>query len=300
MAKYYKNSVVEFINNLVSKGNTIVVDNDLKTCTNYNQADFTGWVMVCNKDYVHHWWFVYIFHEDYCTEQKKDLRYHRTNIQQEVLDNWDAIEAGTYVSSIVLANEKAIKNAEKKAALEAKLNAECKTFNVDFFAEPSFNEGGYLWAIDEIGKRLQNGEYSNLVLNDKIKIEFRTKNKRKDLPFTTDVCGVHTFTDDNKYGDLWEDIDDNLEMYILKALVGACYRKNTYDFEQIFNNLDWLEMYANNKKEQYGEDENVVKAADMLIDSIRKYTEVGNWYKTILDWKDKNFIIETFLNAEMR
>lgn len=293
MAYYYKESVVETIN--VRKENGyIVLGEDLKICTDYTNKDFVGKVLVCHKEYDKYYWFEYLFHNDYCTKTRKDLRNGMTKIQEEIVANWDAIIAGTYISRSEMAAKKKEIADQKKAIREAKRVSDCKTFTADFFNQDNSN---YLDAIDEIGKRLQDGEYSNLVLNDKIIIEFRTRNKRKDLPFTTNVCGIRTFTDDSKYGDLWEDIDDNMEVYILNALVGACYNKKEYDFEQMFNNLEWLEMYANKKKEKFCDNEDVVKAADMLISSVNGYKEGNYWYETELPWESKKFIIETLLGV---
>lgn len=302
MANYYKESVVETINARTARG-YIALDSNLRICTGYTSKDFIGKVLVCHKEYNKYYWFEYLFHNDYCTRTKKDLRNGMTKIQNEIVENWDEIIAGSYTSSVVLAEEKK-KEAEKKkeiakekkAIREAKRVADCKTFNADILTPL---EDNYLNSIMEIGKRLQDGEYSNLVLNDKIVIEFRTKNKRKDLPFTTNVCGIRTFTDDSKYGDLWEDIDDHLEVYILNALVGATYNKKAYEFEQMYNNLEWLEMYANKKKELFGDNENVVKAADMLISSVKEYKEGERWYETELPWKSKEFIIRTLTSVYM-
>lgn len=303
MANYYKESVVEAINARTTKKGYIALDEDLRICTDYSDKDFIGKVMVCHKEFNKYYWFEYIFHYDYCTRVRKDMRGGMTKIQEEILANWDAIIADTYISSVVLSKKKKMEAAkkreiaeEKKAIREAKRISDCKTFYADFFNP---HEGNYLEAIDEIGRRLQDGEYSNLVLNDRIIIEFRTRNKRKDLPFTTNICGIRTFTDDSKYGDLWEDIDDHLEVYILNALVGATYNKKEYDFEQMCNNHKWLEMYANNKKEKFGDNEDVVKAADMLISSIQEYEEGEHWYETKLPWKDKEFIIRTLTSVWM-
>ena len=305
MAKrYYKSSTIDFINKLTKEDDYIALNGYLKLTTAYEDKDFRGRVLVCHKNYERMYWFEYCFYSDYCTISRYNLTRGKTRIQMEILENWDAIIADTYVSSVIKAEEKR-KEAEKKkriaeekkAAREAQRISDCKTFYADFFERDFSEDNCYLKAIWEIGERLQDGEYSNLVLNDKIMIKFRTKSKRKDLPFTIEVCDIRTFTVDTKYGDLWEDIDDLIETYILNALVDASYSKH-YDIEQLFKNLEWLEMYANKKKDKYCDNERVVKAVDMLLSSIKRYayTENGNYYKTNLTWNDKKFIVETMLS----
>ena len=185
-------------------------------------------------------------HPNYSTCQKKSA--HRAvGIFAELLDNLDQILAGTYVSKAKQAAQKREEAAAKKKAKEEKLNAECKTFNVDFFDE---ERGGYLDSIIEIGGRLQEGRYSDLVLNDLITLSYRTTCKNKNIGYSVNVTigeYTRTYEYDSKYGDLWEDIDDNLRSEILGTLL-CPWSFSDNEIEMAFARSEWIDKFIASEK----------------------------------------------------
>ena len=177
----------------------------------------------------------------YSTCLKKDPR-DAKGIFAELLENLDQILAGDYVSKAVSSKQKKIESEARKKAKEEMLEADCKTFKVDFFDE----NGSYLDSIIEIGRRLQNGQYSDLVLNDLITLSYRTKSKNRNLGYTVTVIidnkGI-TYTYDNKYGDLWEDLDDNIRKDILRRLLNyGCFEEKEVDMS--FARSEWIDKFV--------------------------------------------------------
>ena len=100
MEHYERIEVVEYLEKLSKNENCILLNgSNLKICDNYMKADFIGDVLVCYRDYTRHFWFKYSFHEDYCSEKKYLLINKISNLQEEILHNWEEIVAGTYVRS---------------------------------------------------------------------------------------------------------------------------------------------------------------------------------------------------------
>ena len=96
---YDRISVVKYLDKLIKIENCIFLNSNLEICNNYMEEDFRGDVLVCFRDYTRHFWFKYSFYEDYCTEKKYLLINKISNLQAEILNNWDEIVAGTYASS---------------------------------------------------------------------------------------------------------------------------------------------------------------------------------------------------------
>ena len=182
----------------------------------------------------------------YSTCQKKSA-HSAVGIFAELLENLDQILAGTYVSKAKQAAQKREEAAARKKAKVEKLNAECKTFNVDFFDE---KRDSYLDSIIEIGCRLQDGQYSDLVLNDLIKFSYRTTCKNRNIGYSVYVTiGEHTSTYeyDSKYGDLWEDIDDNLRSELLGTLLCPWSFSNN-EIEMAFARSEWINKFIASEK----------------------------------------------------
>ena len=99
---YDRIKVVEYLDKLSKIENCILLDSDLEICKNYMAEDFNGDVLVCFRDYTRHFWFRYSFDGNNCTEVKYNLSDRMTKLQLEILNNWDEIVAGTYVSSALL------------------------------------------------------------------------------------------------------------------------------------------------------------------------------------------------------
>lgn len=194
------------------------------------------------------WGYDIYLHPTYSTCQKKDPRVAK-GVFAELLENLDQILAGTYVSKAEISRQKKEAAAARRQAKEEMLLADCKTFNVDFF-NGRYEKDGYLDAITEIGIRLQNGKYSDLVLNDLIKLSYRTNSKNKNTGYSVEVslgknCRGHIY--DNKYGDLWEDIDDNItaEIYDI-LLINTAFQENELDFA--FNRSRWVDKFVEAEK----------------------------------------------------
>lgn len=94
--------VVRYLEKLIKIENCILLNSDLEICNNYMSKDFKGDVLVCFKDYTRHFWFRYSFDNNLCTEEKYNLSERMTKLQIEILNNWDEIVDGTYISSVVL------------------------------------------------------------------------------------------------------------------------------------------------------------------------------------------------------
>lgn len=99
MEHYERSSVIRYIEKKSKIENCILLNSNLEICNNYMEEDFRGDVLVCFRDYTRHFWFKYSFYEDYCTEKKYLLINKISNLQAEILNNWDEIVAGTYASS---------------------------------------------------------------------------------------------------------------------------------------------------------------------------------------------------------
>ena len=97
MERYDRISVIRYLEELSKNENCILLNgSNLKICDNYMKEDFIGEVLVCYRDYTRHFWFKYYFHKDHCIEKKYLLINKMTNLQREILNNWEEIVAGTY------------------------------------------------------------------------------------------------------------------------------------------------------------------------------------------------------------
>ena len=99
MEHYEKSSVIRYLEKKSKIENCILLNSNLEICNNYMEEDFRGDVLVCFRDYTRHFWFKYSFYEGYCTEKKYLLIDKITNLQAEILNNWEEIVEGTYVRS---------------------------------------------------------------------------------------------------------------------------------------------------------------------------------------------------------
>lgn len=99
---YDRISVVRYLDKLIKIEDCILLDSNLEICKNYMAEDFNGDVLVCFRDYTRHFWFRYSFDNNHCTEVKYNLSDRMTKQQLEILNNWDEIVDGTYVSSALL------------------------------------------------------------------------------------------------------------------------------------------------------------------------------------------------------
>ena len=98
MERYDRISVIRYLEKISKNENCILLNGgNLQICDNYMKDDFIGDVLVCYRDYTRHFWFKYSFHKDYCTEKKYLLINKITNLQAEILYNWEEIVEGTYV-----------------------------------------------------------------------------------------------------------------------------------------------------------------------------------------------------------
>ena len=224
----------------------------------------------------------------YSTCQKKSA-HSAVGIFAELLDNLDQILAGDYVSKAKRSAQKKEEAAARKKAKEELLKADCKTFRVDFFDEEN---GGFLDSIIEIGNRLQNGQYSDLVLNNLITLSYRTTSKNRNIGYTVSVTiGEDTrhFEYDSKYGDLWEDLDDNLRSEILDTMI----RTSSFSDEEIdmvFSRSEWINKFIEPDRER---DENKIMYDLLSIyfspDSFSVVGTAGNTrYTNIYDRDDYN------------
>ena len=99
---YDRISVVRYLDKLIKIEDCILLDSNLEICRNYMAEDFKGDVLVCFKVYTRHFWFRYSFDNNLCTEEKYNLSDRMTKLQVEILNNWDEIVDGTYISSVLL------------------------------------------------------------------------------------------------------------------------------------------------------------------------------------------------------
>ena len=98
---YDRISVVRYLDKLIKIEDCILLNSNLEICRNYMAEDFNGDILVCFKDYTRHFWFRYAFDNNLCTEEKYNLSERMTKLQVEILNNWDEIVDGTYISSAV-------------------------------------------------------------------------------------------------------------------------------------------------------------------------------------------------------
>ena len=99
MEHYERIAVVRYLDKLRKIEGCILLNSKLEICKNYMKEDFRGEVLVCFRDYTRHFWFKYSFYDDYCTENKYLLINKMSNLQAEILNNWEEIVAGTYKCS---------------------------------------------------------------------------------------------------------------------------------------------------------------------------------------------------------
>lgn len=270
---YSKSSILDFVKNEMENRGYIAVDYDLSTVwTKYEDIPTDGYVRFflihktdtkTGKKYG----FDIELYSDYANYHKK-APVNTKGIFAELLDNQEQILAGGYVSKAEASRQKKEAAAARKEEKEKMLNAGCKTFNVDFFDE----NGDYLDAITEIGQRLQNGEYSDLVLNGTVKLSYRTKSKNKNLGYTVSVSFSNSYASyeyDSKYGDLWEDIDDNIR----KEILGAMLNRRTFNEEEVdaaFQKSEWVNKYVAAER---GDDEN-----PFMYDLLSIYFSPDSYY----------------------
>ena len=255
---YTKSSLVRFTQNAMEKNGFIAIKYDFsKVWRNFADIpteDVVRYFIIeeqktkAGKMYGYD---IYL-HPHFSTCQKKNPN-SAVGVFAELLDNLDQILAGEYVSKAERTAQKKAEAAAKKKAKEEKLRADCKVFHVDFFDE----NGGFLDSIIEIGERLQNGQYSDLVLNDFITLSYRTSSKNRNIGYSVSVTiGEHSsdYEYDSKYGDLWEDLDDNLRAEIL----GVLLRQSSFsddEIEMAFSRSEWINKFIESEKDR---DENKI------------------------------------------
>ena len=138
--------------------------------------------------------------------------------------------------------------------------SDCKSFSVDFF-----NHDELLAALTEIAERLCNAQYSDLILNDTICLEYRTQYKSENKPYEV-TCYGHNEEYDDKYGDLWEDLMDRIESEVLHGYIFELkYKNDPSTIERINKRSAWLEKYVAYKKESSQLTENDLFVLDMLL-----------------------------------
>ena len=176
---------------------------------------------------------------------KKLSKYDAKGILAEMLENYDAIAAGTYKSKAQINAEKEAERRAKRNAKEEAKQSDCKTFSVDFF-----NHDELLKALTEIAERLCNGQYSDLTVNDTFTLKYRTQYKSENKPYEV-ILGKGSFDYDDKYGDLWEDLMDRIDTEILSSYFwGSQYSNEPAVIERIQKKKTWLEQYLEYKKKE--------------------------------------------------
>lgn len=205
---------------------------------------------------------------------KKLSKYDAKGVLAEMLENYDAIAAGTYKSKAEINAEKEAERVAKRKAKEASKQADCKTFNVDFF-----NHDELLAALTEIAERLCNGQYSDLNVNDIVKLEYRTDYKSENKPYVV-FCGKLHFEYEDKYGDLWEDLMDRIETEVLSVyLNGSGYGNEPSKIEKNQKRREWLNKYLAYKKENPKLTENDLYVFDTFLLYYNTVELEGDLYK---------------------
>ena len=253
---YTKSSLIRFTKNAMENNGFIAIKYDLsRVWRNFadipTEGDVRYFIIEEEKTKAGKMYGYDIDLRSYCSTCQKKSAHSAVGIFAELLDNLDQILAGDYVSKAKRSAQKKEEAAARKKAKEELLKADCKTFRVDFFDEEN---GGFLDSIDEIGKRLQNGQYSDLVLNDLITLSYRTTSKNRNSGYTVSVTiGEDTrhFEYDSKYGDLWEDLDDNLRAEILKTMLCNSSFSNS-EIEMAFARSEWIDKFIESECDRDG------------------------------------------------
>lgn len=294
MTNYTKESVVASMVDFQKKG-WLIVSGDLKKVN--VDMDYVGKVFCVPSDVKKYYCFSYICYKTYCTRSKMIFEQENGRngkLLKEIVSNWEAILNGTY-ESVALKAAKKKEAAEKRKTdrLAEKLKNK-KTIAVDYFSE---GENGYkdnlLEALMEAGEVLCKGEYVDIVLNDLITIEYRTTSKRRDLGYTVRVANTRTFEYDEKYGDLWENLDDNFEKELLNTIVGGSFSDSEMD-----NVIEFLEMYVEKYQQKYADNLDVLHCLDLLKDSIYDYDyfDRSKRYSSRMTWETKKAILHKLMD----
>jgi len=205
---------------------------------------------------------------------KKLSKYDARGILAEMLENYDAIAAGTYKSKAQINAEKEAERAAKRNAKEAARQSDCKTISVDFF-----NHDELLKALTEIAERLCNGQYSDLIVNETFTLEYRTQYKSENKPYEVTCRNIHKEYED-KYGDLWEDLMDRIDQEILSVYYRSSgYKNEPSDIELAQKDKAWLEQYVAYKKQGSKLTENDLYVYDMLLLYNNDVELVGDTFK---------------------
>lgn len=205
---------------------------------------------------------------------KKLSKYDARGILAEMLENYDAIAAGTYKSKAQINAEKEAERAAKRNAKEAARQSDCKTISVDFF-----NHDELLKALTEIAERLCNGQYSDLIVNETFTLEYRTQYKSENKPYEVTCRSFHKEYED-KYGDLWEDLMDRIDQEILNVYYRSSgYKNEPSEIELAQKDKVWLDQYVAYKKQESKLTENDLYVYDMLLLYNNTVELVGDTFK---------------------
>ncbi len=205
---------------------------------------------------------------------KKLSKFDAKGILAEMLENYDAIAAGTYKSKAQINAEKEAERRAKRNAKEEAKQSDCKTFSVDFF-----NHDELLNVLTEIADRLCNGQYSDLVVNDTFTLEYRTQYKSENKPYEV-ICRNYHHEYEDKYGDLWEDLMDRIDSEILHYyLYNSGYKNIPSALETFQKDKDWVEKYVAYKKSSSTLTENDIYVYDTLLLFSNTLELDGDFYK---------------------
>lgn len=217
---------------------------------------------------------VTIYSKENGATYKKLSKFDAKGILAEMLENYDAIAAGTYKSKAQINAEKEAEREAKRKAKEASKQSDCKTISVDFF-----NHDELLKALTEIAERLCNGQYSDLNVNDTFTLEYRTQYKSENKPYDVTIRGFHKEYED-KYGDLWEDLMDRIDQEILRVYLNSSgYKNEPSSIERAQKDKVWLEQYVAYKKDGAKLTENDLYVYDMLLLYNNTVELVGDTFK---------------------
>ena len=170
---YTLDSMLKWVKNTMSEGFVLVTYNLNKVYFKYEDIP-TG---VSWDGFLYHptdkkkvVFRVTVYSKENGATYKKLSKYDAKGILAEMLENYDAIAAGTYKSKAQINAEKEAERRAKRNAKEEAKQSDCKTFSVDFF-----NHDELLKALTEIAERLCNGQYSDLTVNDTFTLKYRTQ-----------------------------------------------------------------------------------------------------------------------------
>lgn len=217
---------------------------------------------------------VTVYSQENGANYKKLSKYDAKGVLAEMLENYDAIAAGTYKSKAQINAEKEAEREAKRNAKEAARQSDCKSFSVDFF-----NHDELLKVLTEIAERLCKGQYSDLNVNDTFTLEYRTQYKSENKPYDVTIRRFHKEYED-KYGDLWEDLMDRIDQEILNVYYRSSgYKNEPSAIELAQKDKVWLEHYVAYKKQGSKLTENDLYVYDMLLLYNNTVELVGDTFK---------------------